>query len=78
MKVLSTNISALVVPTALYKFKLIRSVFELESGNQNVDGQMHGHTVALTGTNFNSNIAWVASYHPVQFQTTMLIDRYIY
>ena len=45
-------------PATIRSLKLIgRSIFESETGNQNIDGQMHGQTDALTGTNIESNLA---------------------
>ena len=40
---------------------------KLDSGNENVDGQMHKQMDALTGTNFESNLAQVVAYHHVKF-----------
>ena len=45
-----------------------QSVFELESGNGNVDGQKNGQTNEWNYTNFESNLAMMVIYLPVKFQ----------
>ena len=49
-----------------------QTVFELESGNENVDGQMDGQTNGQTNrqnyTNFERNPAMMVIYVPVKFE----------
>ena len=49
-----------------------QTVFELESRNENVDGQMDGQTNGQTNgrnyTNFKSNLAMMVIYLPVMFE----------
>ena len=52
-----------------------QSVFELESGNKNVDKQMDGQTNGQNGqtnkrnfTNFDRNLAMMVMYVPVKFE----------
>ena len=49
-----------------------QTVFELESGNENVDGQMDGQTNGQTNkrnyTNFDRNLAMMVIYLPVKFE----------
>ena len=45
-----------------------RSVFELQSRNQNVYGQTPKETDTPNGTNVESNLDQVVSYHPIKFQ----------
>ena len=57
-------------PTTLLSFKsIVRTIFELKFGNQNVVAQMCKQPDILTGTNFKTNLTHVVSYHPVKFQT---------
>ena len=51
------------------------TVFELESGNKNVDGQMDGQTNGKNGqtntrnyTNFEKSLAMMVIYVPVKFE----------
>ena len=47
------------------KFELIgQTVFELESGNRNVGGQINGQTNGLNYTNFERNLAVMVIYLP--------------
>ena len=84
MKALLTNISALVL-SYYTKFKLIgRSVFEFESRNQNVDGQMHEQIWSGTDWHQSQKNSLVVSCHPVKFQIdgeesgNQNVDRQIY
>ena len=43
-------------------------VFELESGNKNVGGQMDGQTNGQNYTNFERNLAMMVFYLPVRFE----------
>ena len=43
-------------------------VFELESGNKNVGGQMDGQTNGQNYTNFERNLAMTVFYLPVRFE----------
>ena len=51
-----------------------QSVFELESGNENVDKRMdrqtdkNGHTNKRNFTNFDRNLAMMVMYVPVKFE----------
>ena len=49
-----------------------QTVFELESGNENVDGQTDGQTNGQTNgrnyTNFERNLAMMVIYVPVKFE----------
>ena len=49
-----------------------RTVFELESGNENVDGKSDGQTNGQTNirnfTNFERNLAMMVIYVPVKFE----------
>ena len=48
----------------LWRNSIGQSVFELESGNGNVDGQMDRQNY----TNFERNLAMVVIYLPVKFE----------
>ena len=45
-----------------------QTVFELESGNENVDGQTNGQTNGRNFTNFERNLAMMVIYLPVKFE----------
>ena len=45
-----------------------QTVFELESGNENVDGQTNGQTNTQNYTNFKRNLAMMVMYVPVKFE----------
>ena len=45
-----------------------RTVFELESGNKNVDGHTDGQTNRRNYTNFERNLAMMVIYVPVEFE----------
>ena len=45
-----------------------QSVFELESGNKNVDGQTDRQTNRRNYTNFERNLAMMVMYVPVKFE----------
>ena len=45
-----------------------QTVFELESGNENVDGQTNGQTNTQNYTNFKRNLAMMVIYVPVRFE----------
>ena len=50
------------------EFDWRKNVFELESGNENVDGQKDGQTNGRTYTNFERNLAMMVIYLPVKFE----------
>ena len=67
---LKINLVQLVSYECVKTFKSINiSIFKLEFGNQNADGQMHRQINEPTGTNIESNVALVLCYHPVHFQS---------
>ena len=43
-----------------------QTVFELESGNENVDGQMDEHTNGQNYANFERNLAMMVIYLPLK------------
>ena len=45
-----------------------QTVFELESGNENVDKQMDGQTNKRNSTNLERNLAMMVMYVPVKFE----------
>ena len=45
-----------------------QSVFELATGNRNVDPQTNGQINRWNYTNFESNLAMIVSYFPVKFE----------
>ena len=45
-----------------------QTVFKLESGNENVDGQTNGPTNGRNYTNFDRNLAIMVIYLPVKFE----------
>ena len=45
-----------------------QSVFQLETGNENVDGQTNGQTNGQNYTNFERNLAMIMTYLPVKFE----------
>ena len=45
-----------------------QTVFELESGKENVDGQTNGQTNRWNYTNFERNLAMMVIYLPVKFE----------
>ena len=60
-------------------FKLIgQSVFELESGNQNISNERTPNTGKWRDPNFESNQALVVSYHPVKLLTFKLIGQSVF
>ena len=78
-----TNLERNLAMMAMYvpvKFEFDWTVFELESGNKNVDGQMdgqkngqktngqkNGQTTRQSYTNFERNLAMMVMYVPVKF-----------
>ena len=59
-------------PINLSGFKLIKqSVFELESGNQNILDEGTPKTGKWTVSNFESNQALVVSNNPIRFQVIL-------
>ena len=55
-----------------FEFDIGQSVFELESGNENVDGQMDGQTNGQMNTrnytNFKRNLAMMVIYLPLKIE----------
>ena len=45
-----------------------QTVFELESGNENVDRRMDGQTNRRNFTNFERNLAMMVIYGPVKYE----------
>ena len=45
-----------------------QTIFELESGHKNVDGQKNGQTNGRNYTNFERNLAMMVIYDPVKYE----------
>ena len=45
-----------------------QTIFEFESGNENVDGETDGQTNGQNNTNFERNLAMMVIYAPVKFE----------